>query len=176
VACKSDEDIYQGLLSTIPSHHFAFGRFTELADALGCESSVLFIVNWLSVLMATIVVVHLYTGITPKASAEPDVAMTNTSATPPDLPTVLRDLDTRLTGLHAALPPHTALVLLSGHSDPRRMSALNAKKNAFDTIVRSGKRLEDLDKEMVLTAQEGRELEEEAEKAKRGLLFVSVKM
>lgn len=37
VACTSDEEVLDGLLGAIPSHTFTFGRFTALADALGCE-------------------------------------------------------------------------------------------------------------------------------------------
>jgi RNA exonuclease 1 len=39
VACQTDEEVLQGLLQTIPSHTFSFGRFTALADTLGCMSS-----------------------------------------------------------------------------------------------------------------------------------------
>lgn len=37
--CKTDEEVLQGLLGAIPSHTFAFGRFTALADTLGCENA-----------------------------------------------------------------------------------------------------------------------------------------
>ncbi|KAI0920161.1 hypothetical protein AcW1_001979 [Taiwanofungus camphoratus] len=36
IACETDAQILDGLLGTIPSHHFSFGRFTALANALGC--------------------------------------------------------------------------------------------------------------------------------------------
>ena len=36
VACKTDEEILTGLLDVIPNHSFTFGRFTAVADALGC--------------------------------------------------------------------------------------------------------------------------------------------
>lgn len=37
VACKSDDDVLRGLLDTVPSHHFIFGRFTAVADHSGCK-------------------------------------------------------------------------------------------------------------------------------------------
>lgn len=37
VACKSDDEVLEGLVNAIPSHIFSFGRFTALADTLGCE-------------------------------------------------------------------------------------------------------------------------------------------
>jgi hypothetical protein len=39
VACKNDADILEGLLQTIPSHDFVFGRLTSLAEAMGCKAT-----------------------------------------------------------------------------------------------------------------------------------------
>jgi RNA exonuclease 1 len=36
IGCASDEDILKGLLNVLPSHDFVFGRFTGLADVMGC--------------------------------------------------------------------------------------------------------------------------------------------
>jgi RNA exonuclease 1 len=41
VGCKNDEDVLQGLLEAVPSHHFVFGRFMALANVLGCAYSIL---------------------------------------------------------------------------------------------------------------------------------------
>ena len=38
IACKSDDEVLEGLLGAIPSHQFAFTRFTALAKARGCMS------------------------------------------------------------------------------------------------------------------------------------------
>ena len=37
VACKSDADIMNGMLETLPQCHFVFGRFMELSEALECK-------------------------------------------------------------------------------------------------------------------------------------------
>jgi len=37
VSCASDSDVLDALLQVIPAHEFSFGRFTALADALGCK-------------------------------------------------------------------------------------------------------------------------------------------
>jgi RNA exonuclease 1 len=37
VSCTSDEEVLEGLSQVIPGHEFSFGRFTALADALGCK-------------------------------------------------------------------------------------------------------------------------------------------
>ncbi|KIP03467.1 hypothetical protein PHLGIDRAFT_130123 [Phlebiopsis gigantea 11061_1 CR5-6] len=39
IACKTDDEVLEGLIGAIPSHTFAFGRFTALADALGDNES-----------------------------------------------------------------------------------------------------------------------------------------
>jgi len=38
VPCKNDAEVLEGLLQVIPGHEFSFGRFTALADAMGCRS------------------------------------------------------------------------------------------------------------------------------------------
>ena len=104
----------------------------------------------------------------------PDSVPTPTSVTDAELDEVLGVLDTRLCSLYAALPPRTALVIFTGHSDPRRMAELNARKTAFETAIRSGKKPEELE-DVRWTGADARALEEEVEKAKRGLLFLSIK-
>lgn len=42
VGCKSDDEVLTGLLDVIPNHNFTFGRFTGLADVLGCKSRLSF--------------------------------------------------------------------------------------------------------------------------------------
>jgi RNA exonuclease 1 len=88
---------------------------------------------------------------------------------------VLTKLDAQLKTLHQALPPRTALIVFTGHSDPRRMAALNARKNAFESAIRSGKPSSELTPEERWSGADARSLEEAVEKAKRGLLFLGVK-
>ncbi|TFK50197.1 ribonuclease H-like protein [Heliocybe sulcata] len=144
VACKTDEEIFEGVQRVIPDHQFVFGRFNALADALG----------WI-------------TNRPSESSAPTD--------SEPDIPAILERLNHHLTTLHASLPPCTALIIFTGHSDPRAMSTLNAKKTAFETALREGKTMTDLDKAVWWTNQDARDLEEEVEKAKRGLLFLGIK-
>jgi hypothetical protein len=92
-------------------------------------------------------------GITPKAGADgPENAENPGSAAVPENANTVDDalrsppqpapeknvlfeavtsLEEQLTALHAALPPRTAFLLFSGHSDPRRMSALAARRAEF---------------------------------------------
>ncbi|KZT05155.1 ribonuclease H-like protein [Laetiporus sulphureus 93-53] len=149
IGCKTDSEVLEGLLGVIPSHHFAFGRFTGLANALG----------WIS----------------PKASIDFTSQTSPPESPSADIREVLATLDNHLRTVHAALPSRTALIIFTGHSDPRRMVELNARKAAFESALKQGKNPEDLDKEMRWTSADARALEEEAEKAKRGLLFLGVK-
>ncbi|KAI0365854.1 hypothetical protein BV20DRAFT_982324 [Pilatotrama ljubarskyi] len=153
VACKSDDEVLEGLSNSIETHQFLFGRFTALADARG----------WIT---------SKATGDPPLEPAPPPPA---SELSPAELRPILSKLDAQLRELYAALPARTALVIFTGHSDPRRMAELNARKAAFESALRMGKNVEELGKECRWTTADGRELEEEVEKAKRGLLFLGVK-
>ena len=37
LACKTDDEVLEGLLNVIPSHQFTFGRFMALSSTLGCK-------------------------------------------------------------------------------------------------------------------------------------------
>ena len=39
IGCGSDREVLEGLIQVIPAHKFLFGRFTNIADARGCECS-----------------------------------------------------------------------------------------------------------------------------------------
>ena len=120
-------------------------------------------------------------GITPKANgdAPSDPPPQAAEASPEALPEALSALDAQLRTLYAALPARTALVVFTGHSDPRRMSELNARKGAFEGALKAGVGASDGEaageSAPKWTSADGRELEEEVEKARRGLLFLGVK-
>jgi RNA exonuclease 1 len=121
--------------------------------------------------------VHLLSGLTPKATGDSTSAPSEPPppTSPRSLKLIISNLNTQLTELHRSLPPRTAMIIFTGHSDPRRMTALNARKSAFEAALRSGKTTEDIGKDMWWTSTDARGLEEEVEKAKRGLLFLGIK-
>ncbi|KIJ60064.1 hypothetical protein HYDPIDRAFT_99502 [Hydnomerulius pinastri MD-312] len=150
IGCTSDQEVLDGLLQVIPAHEFAFGRFTGLADVMG----------W----------------VTPKATGDaPAVVVPPSDPSPEAVAAAQAKLNEQLIALYTSLPPRTALVIFTGHSDPRRMAALNARKSTFESAIKGGKKAEDIDRSEWWTASDGRELEEEVERAKRGLLFLSIK-
>ncbi|KAJ6507395.1 ribonuclease H [Mycena vitilis] len=148
VGCKNDEEVLTGLLEAIPSHHFVFGRFMALANVLGWSA--------------------------PKPEAGGSFPEPAPAPGPDVLDPVLATLDKHLKTLYASLPPRTALVVFTGHSDPRRMALLNARKSAFETAIRSGMPAEELGPDLRWSASDGRDLEEAVALAKRGLLFLGV--
>jgi len=70
--------------------------------------------------------------------ADPDTSWSPPSQSLPEknvLFEAITSLDAQLTTLHAALPPHTAFLLFSGHSDPCAMSALTAHRAEFQASL-----------------------------------------
>jgi len=90
---------------------------------------------------------------------------------------VLAVLNEQLTRLYAALPPRTAFIIFTGHSDPRAMAELNSRKAVFEGALREGRTVsaEEMGVESKWTNVDARRLEEEVERARRGLLFLAVK-
>lgn len=122
--------------------------------------------------------VNAYIGlIARQSSPEPMSVEDNTSATE----AALSSLNSRLSTIWTALPPRTAMVLFTGHGDPRRMVSLQRQKAAWDAAVtrNSATALHGAtpsdNKELTWTVADARSLEEAAELAKRGLLFLAIK-
>lgn len=85
-----------------------------------------------------------------------------------------RELNNQIKSLYQSLPPRTALVLFTGHSDPRRMGQLLSKKNKFDRLWKTVKP-EQIKPEDKFMATEERELQEQVERAKMGMAFFACK-
>jgi len=83
------------------------------------------------------------------------------------------ELDSKLSRIYDVLPPRTAFIVFSGHSDPRRMAKLNSRKAAFEIALRMG--MPPTSGPTMWTTQDGRDLESEVELAKRGFLFLCIK-
>jgi len=178
IACKNDDEVLEGLLSVIPAHQFTFGRYMGLANALGCMFRSSYSCSFISMLNFFVLVV----GVTPKASPDAPIVTQpisqsgSLSLSPSELAPILSQLNQHLKSLHAALPTRTALVIFTGHSDPRQMSALNARKNAFEGAIKSGKAPEEITAMgLTWTTSDARNLEEAVELARRGLVFLGIK-
>ena len=113
---------------------------------------------------------------TTATTQDPPVEPTTTPPAPHILGPILSNLNTQLKSLQESLPSRTALIIFTGHSDPRLMSALNQRKSAFETGYKGGKSPDELRTEGISwSASDARKLEEEVELARRGLLFLGIK-
>lgn len=86
---------------------------------------------------------------------------------------VAAELNSRLSRVYDALPPRTAFIVFSGHSDPRKMTKMNGRKAAFEIALRMG--MPPAAGPAMWTSQDGRDLESEVELAKKGFLFLCIK-
>ncbi|KAN0141439.1 hypothetical protein V8E53_000684 [Lactarius tabidus] len=171
VACANDAEVLNGLVGALDSHEFILGRLMGLADALGYA---------------------VVAEKTENQNLTGDAAETKTESsevTPPApddsngnaLFTVVTNLNDHLTTLHAALPPRTALLLFSGHSDPRSMSTLAARRAEYQASQqgkKSGSAAAAAEIEggtVRWSTADDRALEEAVVRARMGLLFVGVK-
>jgi RNA exonuclease 1 len=91
------------------------------------------------------------------------------------------NLNAHLTALHAALPARTAFILFSGHSDPRAMSALAARRAEYQASQHQsgssavGTGGSGSASTVRWSTADDRALEEAVVRARMGLLFVGVK-
>ncbi|GAA5924990.1 RNA exonuclease [Sporobolomyces koalae] len=146
VACQNDEDVLKGVLEHVENHDLTLARFMDLSHALGWSQN-------------------------STSTAKPE---TETSSTESDIASAYENLNRQLVELHAALPPLTALIIFTGHSDPRLMSTLSAKKAKFDKLWRTIKQSEILPEDRWMESDD-RKLVDEVERCRFGLSFYCVK-
>ncbi|KZS92153.1 hypothetical protein SISNIDRAFT_467013 [Sistotremastrum niveocremeum HHB9708] len=162
VACKNDEDVVRGVEDMIGGHRFVWGRMVELADALGWTTSRDKDAPPPSTLTSTTIPhpnrtkeTNPFTAgttstppnpfstsssdplITPSSTQAP-ISSSSASVPSPDLEAVISRTNAHLQKIYAALPSRTALILFTGHSDPRAMSELNARRGKFEREMRFG--------------------------------------
>lgn len=91
-----------------------------------------------------------------------------------DLTTIYSNLNSQIASIHASLPPLTALIIFTGHSDPKEMSRLTAKKAKFDRLFKEIK-LSEISSEDKWMSEDDRKLGDEVERCRAGLSFYCVK-
>ncbi|KAF8496216.1 hypothetical protein F5888DRAFT_1706478 [Russula emetica] len=194
VACTNDAEVLEGVLGALDSHEFVFARLMTLADALG----------WVTPKTSADGGVGSENPETSRNNAISIEKANDSTDTPPSPPTAtspsqnqnndilfsaVTTLNAQLTTLHAALPPRTAFLLISGHSDPRSMSTLAARRaqyqasqnqnqvNCSSASVGTGTGPVGTDVSVPprWTTADERALEEAVVRARMGLLFAGVK-
>ncbi|GAA5871082.1 hypothetical protein JCM16303_001683 [Sporobolomyces ruberrimus] len=149
VACQNDDEVLKGVVEHAGEHDLTIARFMDLSHTLGWSQN--------------------STSTTAKTGSEEVVASSES-----DISAAYAALDTQLAKLHASLPPLTALIIFTGHSDPRSMSALSAKKAKFDKLWRTIKQSEIKPEDRWMESDD-RKLVDEVERCRFGLSFYCVK-
>ncbi|KAN0141724.1 hypothetical protein V8E53_000186 [Lactarius tabidus] len=177
VACANDAEVLDGLVGALDSHELIFGRLMGLADALG----------WITPKVDAVVAEKTENQKLTGDAAGTKIESSEVAPPAPDdsngnaLFTAVTNLNDHLTTLHAALPPRTALLLFSGHSDPRSMSTLAARRAEYQASQQgkeSGSAAAAAEIEggtVRWSTADDRALEEAVVRARMGLLFVGVK-
>ena len=124
----------------------------------------------------------IVSGISPGKNSDPSPAL-GESERKVAVSAALSTLNDHLTSIWNALPSRTALVLFTGHGDPRAMVDLQKRKAAWEAMVSAktaaslstGPSMSSSDPEVRWTTADVRALEDAVELAKRGLLFLAIK-
>ncbi|KZT50721.1 hypothetical protein CALCODRAFT_461393 [Calocera cornea HHB12733] len=156
VACTNDDEVVDGVVDVIGKHDFVFARMMDLSHAVG----------W----------------TTTKSASQFTMANIDRTASPAGHPEssdeavkkAFAELNERLTRLHHSLPKSTAIILMTGHSDPRKIVALNARKQNWEQQWRKTNDVLKIPKEEWWTSEDDRSLAGEVEKAKAGLAFFCI--
>ncbi|KAH9965648.1 hypothetical protein BJV74DRAFT_869879 [Russula compacta] len=200
VACTNDTEVLDGLLGVLDTHDFVFARLMGLADALGWitpkanADGVPGSENTENHDPGSATVPEGATNGDALPSASTTSTTTPAAARTPDknvLFTAVTELNAHLTALHAALPARTAFLLFSGHSDPRRMSALAARRAEYQASQNQNQKMSGSGAAVAgvgagvgdgssttavrWSSADERALEEAVMRARMGLLFVGVK-
>ncbi|GAA5955424.1 hypothetical protein JCM3765_006773 [Sporobolomyces pararoseus] len=153
VACQNDQQVLQGLLNHVEDHDLTIARFMDLSHKLGWSQN----------------------SSSKEGGGEGSTSeTTNSTSEEEEISSAYSTLNSQLTKLYQSLPPLTALIIFTGHSDPRQMSLLQQKKSKFDklwkTVKQSEIKLEDRWME-----SDDRKLVDEVERCRFGLSFYCVK-
>lgn len=135
-------------------YSLVFARLTELADGLGCEFSFFSRFGCLRSANGRFCVV-IYIGITPKnaesnanegtsinppsatASQDPQTKSAPSEESKTDPTTLFLNLDNRLKEIYTSLPVRSALIIMTGHGDPRVMAEMGRRRTKFEAAYRS---------------------------------------
>ncbi|ODO08344.1 hypothetical protein L198_00069 [Cryptococcus wingfieldii CBS 7118] len=94
---------------------------------------------------------------------------------PETLNAALSSLSTRLSTLHASLPSNTALVIVTGNSNPIPMLDLQKKRQNWERVTKMKGSTGGMEGEERWMAEDERDLEGKVEDAKEGMAFLRIK-
>lgn len=166
IACKTDQEVVQGVVANAASHEFIFARLLDLSHQLGWSQPS-----------------NTVTGRTTAAaknaavSSEPATSDLSTATTngSTDPNTSYARLNEQLRTLYDSLPANTAFIVMSGHNDPRKVLSLSAKKNRFDLLFKTGTLISSMDDDTKWTEADERAQATEVAKVREGMSFLAIK-
>ncbi|EGG04416.1 uncharacterized protein MELLADRAFT_78319 [Melampsora larici-populina 98AG31] len=153
MVCKTDAEVIDGMISHLENHDFLFGRLMDLSHGLGWSKPP-----------------------TPKLSHDLPTQEESIPTHPiceSSIETLYESLSNQIIKLNEALPKGTALIIFTGHDDPREMARLNAMKSKFDQALKNGSTT--VSEELRWMSAQERQLIDEVEKCKLGMSFFRVK-
>jgi len=171
ISCKSDEEVANGVLTSMSEHHFVFARFLELSETLGWnqpKSSQTPTLTPAPTPLSQPTTPLLKQASPPLSSSQASHPNSNSS----NVEEVLEKLNSQIVSIHQNLPKYTGLIIFTGHEDPREMIKLNQKRTNFERMWKTGLEIDGKDKWM---SEDDRNLTNEVEKVRRGLSFYLVK-
>ncbi|KAJ3768868.1 hypothetical protein FB446DRAFT_750066 [Lentinula raphanica] len=167
ISCTGDDEVVENIVSVVPQSGFILGRLLGLAESRG----------WVTPRSGD-------TDEEVKVELQNDNTETvNVHDEEPSLSSSLQETSTRLRTIYSSLPTNTALLVFSGHQDPRRMGDLSKRRARWEKEMKARVGRAQGGSEQGQVGVEGarwttadmRELESEVELAKKGLLFLGVK-
>ncbi|RXK42114.1 hypothetical protein M231_00471 [Tremella mesenterica] len=146
VSCIGDDDVVKAIGEQVKTHDFVFGRLLELSHVQGWNRDT-------------------SSEIPPSETVDEDSALSE----------ALENFNNRLNTLHSSLPPDTAFILMTGHSNPLPMLQLSEKRQKWERLVKSLGNIDDVPKDERWMLEDDRELESAVSQAREGMAFFCVK-
>ncbi|KAK4048045.1 hypothetical protein OIO90_005946 [Microbotryomycetes sp. JL221] len=171
IGCNNDDEVLEGVLSSLEDHQLVFARFMGLSNTLGWTGNARVTADTAASLPAVDPIVETDDVMT-STTREHDHDDASDSVTSQQV--AYERFNSQLTKLHQALPPLTALILFTGHGNPLPMNALNSKKLKFEKLFKMVKQSE-IQRQDLWMEQDDRQLQQEVEKVRYGLSFYCVK-
>jgi RNA exonuclease 1 len=168
---STDEEVIDAVIEQVEKHDLVFARLMDLASVQGCKC---------------LVMSRLYhadksgNGPTPPVDTLPVPGTSSNEDTESEkasnpLSQSLASLNKHLERINSSLPRNTALILVTGHSNPVPMRHMNERRQKWERLVKTLGGTDDIPKEERWLAEDDRELEAIVNQAREGMAFFCVK-
>lgn len=167
ISAANDEAVSEAVIHNLANHDFVFARFAEPAQTLGWQ---------MQQARGSIADAKNAAAAAPNGTdveAKPAANDKETAASTSE--EAYSNLNRRIAAIHAALPVNTALIILSGHRDPRTSILLNQKKYNFDDAARRNIPLSGMSPEAIWTEADDRALLSSIATVREGMSFFAIK-